>query len=74
MVVSDAEDELAAIERDIALARARIAELRALALDDSPHGASPALVRALVAEWRGRLYAIEERREALLRRICEPHR
>jgi len=72
--MSDAESEVANLDSDIARVRKRIAELQALASDDARRGASPRLVRALVAEWRSRLQEIERRRDALLRRGPHPDR
>jgi len=66
-LMSDSEPEVAIIDSDIARVRKRIAELEALAADDTRRGASPRLVRALVAEWRSRLGELERRRDALLR-------
>ena len=66
--MSDSEPEVAGLDSDIERVRKRIAELEALAADNTRHGASPRLVRALVAEWRSRLGELERRRDALLRR------
>ena len=67
--MSDPKSEIEALDRDIELAGRRIAELEALAVDTSPHGASPRVVRALLAEWQDRLREMQRRREALRRRI-----
>ena len=72
--MSDTESEVATIDSDIARVRKRIAELEALACDNTRHGASPRLVRALVTEWRSRLEEIQRRRDALLRRGSNLHR
>ena len=69
---SKADPEVRAVSRDIARVRRRIAELEALAGDDTEHGASPALIHGLVAEWRARLRAMQDRRDALLRTISDP--
>ena len=65
--MSDSESEVAGLDSDIEHVQKRIAELEALAADNTRHGASPRLVRALVAEWRSRLGELERRRDALLR-------
>ena len=67
--MSDPKSEIEALDRDIALAGKRITELEALAVDTSPHGASPRLVRALLVEWQDRLREMQRRREALRRSI-----
>ena len=72
--MSDSESEIAIIDSDIARVRKRVAELEALATDDTRRGASPRLVRALVTEWRSRLQEMERRRDALLRRNSDPPR
>ena len=72
--MSDSESEVAIVDSDIERVRKRIAELEALAADNTRHGASPRLVRALVAEWRSRLGEMERRRDALLRRNSDEPR
>ena len=69
-----ADSEGAGLASDIARVRKRLAELEALATDNTRHGASPRLVRALVTEWRSRLEEIQRRRDALLRRGSNLHR
>jgi len=72
--MSSTDPEVRAVTRDIARVRRRIAELEALARDDTEHGASPGLVHGLVAEWRARLRAMQDRRDVLLRTISDPNR
>ena len=64
--------EAAATNRNIARVQERIAELEALAVDDTFHGNSPRLVDALLAEWRAHLRAMRDRPEALPPAIAEP--
>jgi len=70
--MSDVTPEIESLDHAIDLARKRITDLEALAVDDSPHGASPRVVRALVAEWQNRLREMQRRREALLRLNSAP--
>ena len=72
--MSSTDPEVRAVTRDIARVRRGTAELEALARDDTEHGASPGLVHGLVAEWRARLRAMQDRRDALLRTISDPNR
>ena len=71
---SKADPAVRAVARDIARVRRRIAELEALAADDTPNGASLELVQGLAEEWRARLRAMENRRDTLLRTISDPDR
>jgi hypothetical protein len=68
--MDDARTEFIAVDRDIDWVRNRIAELERLA-SDPRHDASPSVVRVLIAEWQGRLRSLQERRESLLRSMCE---
>ena len=64
--------EAVATNRNMTRVQERIAELEALAGDDTSHGDSPRLVDALLAEWRAHLRAMRERADALPRVLAEP--
>ena len=63
--------EAVATNRNEARVQQRIAELEALAADDTTRGDSPRLVNALLAEWRAHLRAMRDRSEALSPAIAE---
>jgi hypothetical protein len=71
ITMSDARAEFIAVDRDIDWVRGRIAELEKLGADPG-QGVSADVIRSLLAEWRQRLRGLEERREALVRSMCDP--